>query len=76
MKNLTITEWLEQLPEPARTQALNNTEVCPYPGNENKELPSLFLAISMGFIWHQTPEGINYWSDIHDRAQKGEFHNI
>lgn len=72
-ENLSITEWLQKLPEPYRTQALNNTELYPYPGAVNETLPSLFMAVSLGFVWHQSQEGVSYWSDVHARAERGEF---
>lgn len=74
MENLTITQWLEKLPEPLRTQALNNTEFYPYPGAQNKPVETLAHALS-GFIWRHTPEGLNYWCDVQIRAERGDFDN-
>jgi hypothetical protein len=62
----TAKEWFEQLPEPYRTQALEN---CTAKGEED----SLSEAIFGGFIWSLTPQGYGYWSDIKLRAIRGEF---
>ena len=73
IENLTIAEWYEKLPEPYRAQAIKNAKLHPYAGAENKRLPSLFFALSMGFYWHKTEEGVSYWFDLHTRVEKGEF---
>lgn len=67
-----ITDWLQELPEPQRTQALDNTELFPLPGAENKEVDTMHEAIS-GFVWFQTPQGIDYWCEVHERALRGQF---
>lgn len=74
MKKLTVREWLQQLPEPFRTQALDNTEIAPNPTMGDNEVDTLAHALS-GFIWHHTPQGLNYWCDVQTRAERGEFDN-
>lgn len=57
----TIREWLEELPEPYRTQAINNTE-------KNRLLThdvSLREAITVAFFWGNSPEGHEYWAEFY-----------
>lgn len=53
----TIKEWLQELPEPYKTQALNNTSSI----MANNKVESLSYAIESAFIWTDTPEGHFYW---------------
>jgi hypothetical protein len=59
----TIREWLSELSEPYRSQALENM-------NNDKEADgdrlrdSLFSAISGAFVWSKSIEGHEYWSDF------------
>ena len=63
----TILEWYEQLPEPIRSQAIEN-----YDGT--KRLVGCYSeAIGSGIYWGDTPQGYAYWDDICERAEKGEF---
>jgi hypothetical protein len=62
----TAKEWFEQLPEPYRTQALEN---C----TSDYEDISLSEAIFGGFVWQLTPQGNEYWLGIRNRAKQGEF---
>jgi len=60
-KEKRISEWLEELPEPIRTKALDNfkEQNC-----KNIKVSSLLSAIAMGFVWSKTPEGSNYWNSF------------
>lgn len=53
----TIKEWLEELPEPYRTQSINNTP--------KKVLEvykqSLEKALLASFVWKNSKEGHGYW---------------
>lgn len=69
----TIREWLEELPEPYRTQAIDNYEnpECNMYKSEDctisEPIPkNLVDAISEAFIWCDTPEGFNYWVNFKD----------
>lgn len=62
-----ILEWYEQLPEPYRSQAIEN-----YAG-EIEVAKSLKDAICYGFLWRKTPQGHWYWYGISIRAKRGEF---
>lgn len=56
----TIREWLEELPEPYRTQALNNADNL-----DSKALfKSLYNVLQEAFIWEESPEGGNYWINV------------
>jgi hypothetical protein len=68
----TIKQWLSELPEPYRTEALHNLEVCPWYGPEAAK-DSLSEALSIGFWWDCTKRGLDYWLAIYIRARAGEF---
>lgn len=64
----TAKYWIDQLPEPQKSQALENIN---YYYNEserylyfNSNHPSFFQAISCAFSWKKTPQGYAYWSEI------------
>lgn len=65
----TIREWLEELPEPYRTQALENFDI---EGIDNILVSTLADAINKGFIWFTTPQGEPYWFNIHRKIYKNE----
>ena len=64
-KSKTIREWLNELPEPIRSRAIRNAENCHKPLLDKSEI-SLREAVSAAFIWINTPEGLGYWSSVHD----------
>lgn len=62
----TIREWLEELPEPYRTQALEN--VNEHDPKIIDELPSeqtAKKALSGAFVWMFTEQGERYWFDLY-----------
>lgn len=61
-----IREWLNELPEPYRSQAMEN-----YMNASNRKVASTALADA--FFWDQTPEGYDYWHDLYNSltAQQG-----
>lgn len=64
----TIKQWLEELPEPYRTQALENYE--------RKQMShSLSLALASAFHWHYTPEGWNYWFELGLKIEENNLLN-
>jgi hypothetical protein len=67
MENKPALEWFEQLPEPYRTQAIENS-TRPY-----SKYQSLFDALRCNFNWAETPQGREYWIIISNRAELGEF---
>jgi hypothetical protein len=57
---LTIYEWLQQLPEPIKDKAIRNL----YDENKDLRRESLADAIYCAFVFEYTPEGHNYWVEI------------
>lgn len=56
----TIREYLEQLPEPARTRARNNAA----PLMLDKSIDSRKSALIVAFFWENSPEGYAYWQGV------------
>jgi hypothetical protein len=65
----TIKEWLETLPEPYRSKALSQANDRALKG----ECGTLAEAISGSISWRGSFEGVEYWIDVHRRAESGEF---
>ena len=72
MKKKTAKEWFRQLPEPYRTQAMENWGKSDWE-EKNDEFDSLADAIECSFSWCLTQQEHEYWDDIHERARAGEF---
>jgi len=53
----TVQEWFQELPEPYRTQALNNS----LKGNLMAEVDSLEMALGCRFSFRGSKEGKEYW---------------
>ena len=64
----TPQQWAEHLPEPIRTEFLENIDE----GYSDK-LDSLEKAIYKSFSWYKTPQGAQYWGDIYVRVYSGEL---
>jgi hypothetical protein len=64
-KQKTIREWFEELPEPHRSQAIENGE-----NSQNYAMDditsSLSGALSGGFVWSESKEGDDYWDKFRD----------
>lgn len=58
----TIEEWLNELPEPYRGQALDNTK----PVVKTLNCRSIRRAVYIGFIWGMSIEGFDYWNDLYE----------
>lgn len=61
MNTKKISEWLEELPEPHRTKALDNFMRG---GVEDLEEISLLQTLLGAFMWSSSPEGLDYWADV------------
>lgn len=63
----TIRQWLEELPEPYRTQALENIRV-----KEVLGLPELSFEVALrsAFTWDATPQGYDYWLAVFDNPPR------
>lgn len=62
----TIKEWFETLPDPYKTQALENSIQL-----TGKKVPSLVGALN-SFIWSDTPQGREYWTQVKRYVQLNE----
>ena len=58
----TIGEWLIELTEPYRTQALVNTSSF----RKSEMEISLKEAVHGAFPWYDSKEGSQYWSNVYD----------
>lgn len=60
----TIKEWLDQLDQPYRFEAINNL-ICDQ-GIEGlfRTCESLSSALKISFYWDEAPEGANYWRHL------------
>ena len=68
MKELTIMQWIKQLRQPYRHQAIKN--VTPTVVNVKRDC---FNGVLMAaFIWDETIEGHDYWSDVYDEFYWGK----
>lgn len=63
----TVREWLEQLPEPYRTQALTQCE------DGDGLVHSMGRAIIAGITWTSTDQGYVYWSEAYHLFSAQEF---
>lgn len=60
----TIREHLNDLPEPYRTEALENESKganC-----DGIEEDTISDALMCAFLWSSTPQGFYYWSDFYE----------
>ena len=59
----TIKQWLEELPEPYRTQALENYDENYL--NKIIEIKDCLDALRFAFDWSNTSQGFNYWQSFY-----------
>lgn len=59
----TIREWLEELPEPYRTQALENASWK----RLNRNVALQYIALSRAFSWALSTQGDKYWRDLYEK---------
>lgn len=69
MESRTILEWLETIEDKEiRQKAISNYHNC-YGSTKKTDgsltYQSLKFAIGAAFLWHLTPEGSQFWSDLH-----------
>jgi len=55
-------DYYNLLPTEIKERAYANTEE----GMLNLEIENVIAAIAGGFSWKETPEGFEYWADIHE----------
>ena len=63
MKNEQLISYLNTLPEPYKTQAIDNYDETLYKGNNIRNLNH---ALNWAFEWRNSPQGFKYWSDFTD----------
>ena len=70
----TIREWLSELPEPYRSQALENVDekFIEYGYNKNR-CKSISTAILYAFDWSLSKQGHKYWDLLHIELIKNKF---
>lgn len=57
----TIEEYLNELPQPYKQQALINMEAEEATSLE-KDLKD---ALQFAFVWKESPEGFDYWDNLY-----------
>ena len=75
----TYVEWFNELPEPYRTQALENVRSgsCRHYGHDAEDTTmyvSIASAITSTMHWERTPQGHQYWNDIYDKYLEEHRH--
>lgn len=68
-----LSEWLEMLPEPYRSQAITNTNSCDW---MTLEAHTYFRnVIKESFSWAGTPheQGFEYWHAVYQSWLSGDF---
>jgi hypothetical protein len=67
----TYVDWFNELPEPYRTQALENVRSGRCEHSHRYEETDTFIsmaeAITMTMHWSATPQGHEYWNELYDR---------
>ena len=66
----TIREWLETLPEPLRSLALENARNFRKPSHLDSLQPSLGDAVDYSFYWEQTLQGHLFWLEVKIEANR------
>ena len=67
----TIRNWLDQLKEPERTNALSNME----PSGMTDKADRQSEALGKAFNWSFTPQGYEYWLGICTRIDNGTYYD-
>lgn len=62
-----ISDWFNELPEPQRTQALANVDKAK---RGHFCVRQMSTALMEGFEWANTPQGYEYWNQIHISYKK------
>jgi hypothetical protein len=66
----TTREWYNELPNDIKIKALANTKWTTI----DSSAASLSEALCTAFVWSDTPEGMDYWSKVYDKAKRDEPH--
>lgn len=63
----TAREWFAQLPEPIRSEAMENAK------DLDEKYDSLPITIICEISWQRTSQGTYYWSGIYYKAEQGHY---
>ena len=66
----TTREWYNELPNDIKIKALANTKWTTIDSSD----ASLSQALLSAFVWADTPEGMDYWSEVYDKVSDDEPH--
>ena len=58
---MTISEWIEVMQEPYKTQAKNN-----FAFEDGEDYQYISTAVLHAFNWNVTPEGFGYWNSYYE----------
>lgn len=70
-KELPIETWLKMLPEPYRSQALENLKKHGW-DNDDQEEESADDALSLAFDWETSLQGYEYWNELYEKLFDGK----
>jgi len=65
-------DFFNQLVEPVRTQAMDNTEEVDLVTPIHMDDESITSILRSAFVFSDTPEGFKYWVNIHNSLRDGE----
>ena len=72
----TIREWFNELPDPYRTQAINNADSILLDNKSvGKNCVSLLDALEKAFIWENSPEDFQYWVNLYKVLKSKNIQN-
>ena len=72
MKGRKNINWLKKLPEPYKSQAIENCKKDrPYSGDCINS--SLWGALAGSFVWKETPHGGEYWKAVSNAIENNSF---
>jgi hypothetical protein len=69
----TLRKWFEMFPEPYRTQAIENTIELEGKARLEYTDKNAVEAINGGFVWKQSPQGHDYWSEFAFKIYRNEI---
>ncbi len=66
---LNAPDWYNYLPEEYRKKALHSIKTA----QSKKLYPSLLSALSGGFIWASSRQGMSYWENVYQKIKEGKI---
>ena len=68
-----ISEWLSELPEPYRSQALEMHREHPLRSFGGTPVETPHEAVNRAFLWEATPQGRAYWDELYTTLEAGSL---